>query len=362
VQLLNATRMQAGYTLGLEPDGRERLVVAVKGTFSIPESGGEVRLAEEQAPLVMADEFVGEPGRSAMRYESDFAPFKPRCDVTLNGSAYAPGGRPARRVPVSLRVGRMRKSFDVVGDRVWRRFGKTRPEPFTVMPIHYGRAYGGVDARPDRPERQEWYTANPVGIGHYPLSRGSNLRGKPLPNTEEHRRRVRSRSGRYRPMSFGPLGRNFASRIRFAGTYDRQWEERVFPFPPADFDPRYYQSAPEDQQIPYPQGGELVELLNLTPNGTLRFALPAIEVPVEFTDQHYQETPARAVLDTVVIDSDARRLLLTWRSSLPLKRNLLELREVVVGRMSPGWYRARRIGKTYYRSVATIPRRARRQR
>lgn len=356
MQLLNATKMQAGYTLGLDPDGRERLVVVVKGTFVIPETGGEVRLAEQQAPLVMADEFTGEPGLSAMRYESDFAPFKPRCDVIVNGSAYAPGGRPARRVPVSLRVGAMVKSFDVVGDRVWRRLGKTRPEPFTVMPIHYGRAYGGVDSTPDRPERQAWYTANPVGVGHYPLSRGANLRGKRLPNTQERRRPVRSKSHRYRPMSFGPVGRNFAARIRFAGTYDQDWQEKVFPFLPADFDPHYYQCAPEDQQIPYPRGGEVVELLNLSPNGRLSFRLPTIEVPVEFTDHHYQQASTRAVLDTVAIDGDAGRVLTSWRISHPLKRNLLEMREVVVGKMSAGWYRARKIGKIYHRSVSTIPR------
>ncbi|MCG8593616.1 MAG: hypothetical protein MI785_04490 [Kiloniellales bacterium] len=36
MDLLNATGMQAGYTLGVEPSGREHLVVAVKGTFAFP--------------------------------------------------------------------------------------------------------------------------------------------------------------------------------------------------------------------------------------------------------------------------------------------------------------------------------------
>jgi len=40
--------MKAGYTLGMEPDGREHLVVAIKGTFNIPEDGGEPGLLEEQ--------------------------------------------------------------------------------------------------------------------------------------------------------------------------------------------------------------------------------------------------------------------------------------------------------------------------
>src|SRR5205823_6069892 len=116
MQLLNATKMQAGYTMGTQPDGRELLVVVVKGTFTIPEKKDqEPVLAEEQVPLVMTDVFTGEPGFSTPMYEIDFAPRKPRCDVLLNGSAYAPDGKPIERLTVSLRVGGLTKSFDVVG-------------------------------------------------------------------------------------------------------------------------------------------------------------------------------------------------------------------------------------------------------
>jgi len=31
--------MKAAYTMGMKPDGRELLVVAVKGTFTIPKAG-----------------------------------------------------------------------------------------------------------------------------------------------------------------------------------------------------------------------------------------------------------------------------------------------------------------------------------
>src|SRR5262245_40526143 len=103
MELLNATKMQAAYTMGMKPDGRELLVVVVKGTFQLPNAEAVPELAPEQVPLVMADEFTGEPGFSAPRYESDFAPFKPRCDVLLNGSAYAPVGQPAERVIVRLK-------------------------------------------------------------------------------------------------------------------------------------------------------------------------------------------------------------------------------------------------------------------
>ena len=120
MNLLNATKMQTGYTMGMQPDGRECLVVAVKGTFIIPALGEEAQLSDEQVPLVEADVSTGEPGHSATLYESDYALRKPRCDVLFNGSAYAPNGKPAAKVPVSLKVGSFSKSFNVVGDRFWK--------------------------------------------------------------------------------------------------------------------------------------------------------------------------------------------------------------------------------------------------
>jgi hypothetical protein len=157
MQLVNATRMPAAYTMGMDPEGRERVVVVVKGTFDLPPDGGETELSLEQIPPVMADQFTGEPGFSATIYESEFAPIKPRCDVLLNGSAYAPGGSPAERVQVTLRVGSMRKSFQVVGDRVWKHglLGPSagQPKPFRRMPITYDRAFGGADKHETNPEK-----------------------------------------------------------------------------------------------------------------------------------------------------------------------------------------------------------------
>ena len=62
MELLNATKMIAGYTHGMRPDGRELLVVVIKGTFDLPRNGEAARLADEQLPLVEAESFIGEPG------------------------------------------------------------------------------------------------------------------------------------------------------------------------------------------------------------------------------------------------------------------------------------------------------------
>jgi len=105
MELINATRMVAGYNMGLEPSGRELLVVVVKGTFVLPKAGEQVRLADEQLPLIMADTFTGDPGFSAPMHEIDFAPRKRACDVLLVGSAHAPTGKQVARMRAGIRVG-----------------------------------------------------------------------------------------------------------------------------------------------------------------------------------------------------------------------------------------------------------------
>ncbi|HEY7636888.1 MAG TPA: DUF2169 domain-containing protein [Gemmatimonadales bacterium] len=357
MQLVNGTSMKAEYTLGLDPEGRERVIVVIKGTFAIPWDGSQPSLAGEQVPLVMADEFTGEPGKSATKYESEFAPYKPRCDVLLNGSAYAPHGTRVTRVDVALRVATMAKSLSVHGQRVWQEaitIGPSEPEPFTRMPISYDGAFGGVDVAVHDPSQVRAFMKNPVGVGYYPLTSGADLVGRPLPTTSTIGDPVSSASGDYPPMSFGAIGRQFESRVPLAGTYDQRWLDNTFPFLPSDFNPLYYQSAPPDQQIAYPVGGERVELFNLTPQGYTQFPLPRIEMPVEFTDVRGTRTDCQAVLDTILIEPDLARFMLIWRTSLPLRRNLLELRQAVVGRMSPGYYYARSVGKKYFKSIQTF--------
>lgn len=98
MEFINATRMVASYTLAFDVSGRELLVVAIKGTFHIPDQpGASLCLHALQRPLTMSDEFFGDPGFSAPKHEIDFAARKHRCDVILNATAHAPGGRPATR-------------------------------------------------------------------------------------------------------------------------------------------------------------------------------------------------------------------------------------------------------------------------
>lgn len=365
MELINATGMHAGYTMGLQPDGREVLVTVVKGTFLIPDDPGKApELAGNQVPLVHTDLFTGEPGLSAPLYEIDYAPRKPRCDVVLNGSAYAPDGRPTERVTVSLKIGAWGKSFDVVGNRFWRRgvllVTPSDPEPFAVMPISYDNAFGGVERSQEDQRKHRWYPTNHAGRGYHEYLDAEFIDGKPLPNTEETGRSVSDPRGTYRPMAFGPVGRSWQPRIRWAGTYDKKWLDEKFPFLPDDFSERYYQCAADDQQTDYPRGGEVVELMNLTPQGRTMFKLPSgLQLPVVFSLRTGEKKEVPAVVDTLVVEPDQGRFLLVWRASIPLRRTIREVLRLAVGRALDEWERIerreqRQTGKQRFASLAEV--------
>ncbi|MCC8392300.1 DUF2169 domain-containing protein [Paraburkholderia sp. MMS20-SJTR3] len=346
MELINATRMLAGYTMGIEPSGRELLVVVIKGTFRIPaEEASRLSLHDEQVPLVMADVFHGEPGFSAPKYEVDFAPCKQRCDVILNASAHVPGGRPVERVAVGVRIGAWSKSFAVVGKRVWKSgvggVSATRPQPFARMLISYDRAFGGVDNRHENPAKHAAFMHNPVGLGFHKHLKGEWLDGAPLPNTEELNRPVTDPLGKYLPMAYGAIGRNWEPRYKFAGTYDQRWLDEVFPFLPADFDERYYQAAPADQQLPIPLAEQTVTLVNLTVDGRRSFSLPYFEAPVYVFPKKGGREDLKANLDTLVIEPDEQRVTMTWRVARPLKKNMFEIAQVLVGRKGRDWWQQR---------------------
>ena len=345
MELINATRMTAGYNMGLEPSGRELLVVVIKGTFVIPKPGEQVRLAAEQLPLIMADTFTGEPGFSAPVCEIDFAPRKPTCDVLLTGTARAPGGRPVTRMRAGLRVGPMEKTFDMVGNRVWQAglatISASDPQPFTEMPVSYDVAFGGADRNSEDEIDHDAYLPNPVGRGWHKHLKNAWVDGKPLPNTEEPGKLISFPSDKYKPMALGPLGRGWPQRARYAGTYDQQWLDDVFPFLPKDFDERYYLAAPQDQQVPVPKAPMEVVLSGFTADGVRQFTLPYFEAPVNVFPKRGEREDYIASLDTIAFEPDNERFTMSWRVARPLNKSMHEIAQVLVGRKGREWWQQR---------------------
>ncbi len=345
MELINATRMIAGYNMGLEPSGRELLVVVIKGTFVIPKNGEPVRLADEQMPLIMADTFTGEPGFSAPVHEIDFAPRKLACDVLLTGHARAPGGRPITRMRAGLRVGAMEKVFDVVGDRVWQAglsgIRASDSQAFTEMLVSYDRSFGGVDRHHEDPAEHDAYLPNPAGRGWHKHLKNAWVDGSPLPNIEAVGDAVKFPTDTCKPTALGPLGRGWPQRARYAGTYDDAWVANVFPFLPKDFDERYYQAAPEDQQLLRTKTPLDVVLHGFTADGARQFVLPHLEAPVEVFPKRGERENLTATLDTIAFDTDAERITMSWRVARPLKRDLHEIAQVQVGHKGRQWWQHR---------------------
>ena len=362
MRIFDQMRYASEFTGGLDKTGREYLSLVVKGTFGFPEAGGrEVRRAEVQRPLVFADELEGHPETPAVRWETDFAFRKAACDVVAQGAAYAPGGKPAERVRVGLKVGAWSKQFDVVGAREWRvvgpSVGPTRPYPFTRMEFGYHTAFGGVDRLDPEDPTPAACEANPAGIGFASFRNQARLDGQPVANTEEVGRPIVSPYEDYRPMALGPVSRAHPDRRRYAGTYDQAWIDTVFPFLPADFDERYFQMAPPDQQIPKPAPGTEVVIAGMTPEGRVAFRLPeATDLPIRVfrgRETVFHETVRP---DTLAFDTEARAMMMTWRIVVPMKRHITEFTEAWIGPPTPAMERALREGRTYIRDVATGPR------
>lgn len=364
MELINATNLATGFTVATDKAGREWLVTVAKATYGIPAHlNQEPVLLDEQAPLVMTDVFNGDPTFSAAIVENDFALHKPRCDVLLNGSAHAPGGKPAERVTVTLQVGRLTKSFDVVGNRVWQAdtltLGISKPDPFKQMPISYNRAFGGIDRARGGESAFRWHATNPVGVGWHEFLETRFIDNAKLPNTEETGNPVRKPNGSYKPMAFGPVPRSSPPRLRWAGTYDQKWIDSKFPFLPDDFDDRYFQAAPEDQQTDYLQGGEEVVLTNLTARGRTAFCIPKLHEPFDFCYKTGDRQRVYGVVDTLVLEPDLDRFTLTLRASVALRRTHHEISVVEFGGVLPEPPDAETAPqakkKPHYRSLSSLP-------
>jgi len=357
MQIYNQTRFVNEFTMGMDKGGREHLSLVVKGTFDFPQgSHGDPQPSQEQTPLVMADEFTGEPGYSATLWESDFAFRKHRCDVVLNGCAYAPGGNPTKSVRVGLKVGQWSKMFDVFGPRQWRTIGPavmaTDPVPFYKQRFTYDNAFGGVDRTdPDDPAPPA-YLRNPVGAGWAAGKNHSKLPGLALPNSQATGEDVTSPYRDYTPMSFGPVARSEAGRLKYAGTYDQNWIDNVFPFLPVDFDERYFQMAPKDQQIAFPATATQVVLGNLTPNGRETFRLPDTDLPLTVFRKREKVFDQTVRPDTLLFDAEARKFSMVWRIDIPIHRIITEFTEAWIGLPTDAMLRARAAGRGYIRAVA----------
>ncbi len=327
--------------------GQEIQLLVVAATFEA-NADSELVPIVPQTPVKVADEYFGDPALSSVRYEADIALEKTFVDVIVNGVAYAPESKLARAVVVELHIGEIHKRLIVHGDRKKRSLflGTTiRPEPFITMPIVYERAFGGSDIRAKDSRNHKIYSWNPVGVGFRGVQSNDPGIQTHVPNIEYVG--SKPKSIKKVPAGFGIIGRSWSPRLKFAGTYDKEWLDTQWPLFPLDFNPLHFQSAPYDQQSQTIKGGEMVHLINLTSEGVWKFRLPKLNFPVRLLFDDRQEE-LELKLDTVFIEPDKRQVCLSHRVSYLVERNRSPIREIILGHISNGWLRAKLKRKSYW--------------
>jgi len=353
MDIINDTRLQAEATLAIDPTGQRHVVAMAKATYAIPPTPDlPAELADQQTPILTADVFEGEPGLSNPFFECDYALFRPRCDIVLKATAHAPGKRPVYELEAGFEFGDCVKNVRIVGNRYWKQFllgfRPSDPERFLSMPITYSHAFGGTWPPSDTDPTGSAYAANPIGCGFATERHVYALMDQriPVPNLEQPGRPVLHHFKQHRPWSFGPVGRSWTPRQGYAGTYDDNWRTTTFPLLPTDFDPRFCQCAPEDQQVPYPQGGEPVRLINLHPERPdIRFKMPHLALGMSLAMRNGQVHVLQPVVDCVVIDADAGVFTVVWRARHPVERSLSEIELLSIGQGSRQRAQSRAMGQ-----------------
>jgi hypothetical protein len=326
MKIENHTPFQIAWLVLLDKQGAERLIVALKATYSISEDG-KLSVAKKQGAIRGADEFHGEPGASSIRYEGELGPPKVTTDVALVGSAVArsPG---TRTMDVSFRVGPLQKKLLVTGERRWTKtlglLSRSSPEPFERVPLIYENAFGGKDTSANDPKHHDQEPRNPVGRGFVSKRSKMELSDALLPNIEDPEESFRRPGQCPAPQGFGFIGRDWQPRVAYVGTYDQQWMDERLPLLPLDFDERYHNAAHPDLTAKgFLQGNEPVEVIGCTATGRLAFNLPGVNPMVEAVHPKGRE-PVALKLNTVLVDTDAMNLSLLWKGDINVHRRLLQ--------------------------------------
>lgn len=303
--------------------------------------GGPLGYASEAPALAMGDEFAqpAHPHHSELLWESDFCPFKPKCDVLVVNAATRPdlsewqrhvsihldpALRPrARRWTCALALDwtdeagqsqHWHKHLNITGPRhikLWG--GVSEPEQVSEVLLGWAQAFGGPgDER------------NPLGVGH------AQRTGDKAPQQEVGGQPFRGGllQLNYPPAGLGPIGKAWRPRRSLAGTYDNTWLKTQWPLPPKDFDYGFWNCAPTDQQLAYPPPGARISLLNLWPpmlpgqrlpagnpdTETWRGTLPEHQLFVLWRLHSGPMLIKNAWLDTLIVNLAAQRIDAVYRS------------------------------------------------
>jgi hypothetical protein len=234
---------------------------------------------------------------------------------------------------VGLRLGAIHKALIVFGPRVFYQGAAgltvSGARPFVHHPITYEWAYGGTGVRAPDPRRQRMDLRNPVGKG---------VANSPAELVDQPAYRIEypgSNPRRAGPAGFGPIAGHWSPRRELAGTYDELWERTRRPLLASDYDDRFTLCSPADQRPPqHLRGGELVELVNVTPDGVLSLQLPKIYLTFSTRFGSHNEEH-RSKISTVIIEPEERKLAVVWQTTLEVGATKVDYLDETVIREKP---------------------------
>jgi hypothetical protein len=312
-------------------DGAMVIVVIIKQLFYIDRRDQVTR--KDGAKLRFIDEPWDEDDaeKSSVKLPSDLCIRKPSTDVILAGEAMGTYKPKVKQLDVLVQVGPVKKVLTVFGFRVWFKgvggLSLTPPEPFETLPLKWEYAYGGFDDSDEAKGPLE-EPRNPVGCGV--ARNAASLIHKPGPRIEDPRDLIASERTRPAPAGVGALGRHWEPRRKYVGTVDEAWVKERMPLLPTDFDERYNQLATPELITPeYLRGGELVQLVNVSEDGPMKFELPRLAFYVGARLEN-ETREYRTALDTVLLQPQARTVELTWRTAIPVPNPARKLRAIHV--------------------------------
>lgn len=285
--------------------GTTNLSVVMKATMAMM-PGGPAAVGSPE-PLLENDCFTL-PG-PVVSAPADLVPYVPRPELTLVGSAYLAEGATEAQVRVGLRRGEQRLMNKTLVVRSWDRDG--RPAPAKSLRVDYTRALGGVG-----------FADNPIGRGH----------------DGDEKVNVIDPKSPGAVAGFAPLPRRFGARQRYVGDADLKALSGRDLSIPERFDWRFFQAAPEDQRFDALVGDELLELEGLDPGRRpWSTQLPGLSAAGRLYHAREAGLPADVYLrlETIHVDTEARRMQLVWRGSVPLPSSDAAGALVVAGCLTP---------------------------
>ncbi|AUI87864.1 hypothetical protein BS333_15835 [Vibrio azureus] len=284
--------------------GEEVWVVVGKQTWQFND-GQWQSLAESE--IFDDPQYLGEEGFSALKVDHEFAFFKPNTDVLIYGKARSYGKKPVTYQECRILLdGHVDKTIAIHGERVWVEHGGSisvsLPQPFIEKDMDYTCAVGGgFDNR----------------IGGGIAESTAELLQQPVPSVFYPGETWSPSVTHCRVAGFGAIPPFFSQRQKLAGTFDEEWLETRKPMLPVDFDVKFNQSAPQDQQCKgYVSGGERLMMSGFCHNDTITFRIPDKKYMAIATFKDRQEQAAMPIY-TIFADTERKQISLSYTAVFP---------------------------------------------